>query len=522
MGSDGLGSDAPILGLPWCSPPRPGVRSADDVLIGSRRGLDRILPAPGAFTHRTFEDGEAIDWRHGVFVLDVETGLTEGYAVAGVERDGIPYDVHPGGWIALGSLLLDRKTGQSWRWPGSVLSLEAASEERLLFEELDGGESTGHFILANRELDEVARFSVDARDEDPYALFSPDGQAIALARGDTVYVVPVESVQPVALFTAEPYDGAVDSWLRRWDTTGLYVRVWYHHDRKDGKIDRTENHYFRWDGGARLHMHTPCPGTLSPDGRYAGRGSGGPYLGSYRGYMYRENPWPSVVITDAETCAPIFRVRSAYWGKVFWDARWLSTSDGFVVGVREGYAIARVGSEPALTPLPTGWSGPEPAPTAGDRYFGYAHRVYDAVEGRWRGPSDVGWGPFGWGDSHRERWFFIEYWGEGWVSWLLLPPKIEFPPFSDEIAFRVARTGSCLRLREEPGEESRVLRCLPDGARLLFAERDAEAGEAERHTGSPHPSLAETGSEWPWRWWVHVRTEDGAEGWVSHDYLDHD
>ena len=241
------------------------------------------------------------------------------------------------------------------------------------------------------------------------------------------------------------------------------------------------------------------------------------------GYALLDDPWPSVVVTDAETCAPIFRVRSAYSRQDFWHAQWLSTSDGFVVGVREGgYAIARVGSEPTLTPLPAGWPGPEPAPTAGDRYFGYAHRVYDAVEGRWRGPSDVGWGPFWWGDSHRERWFSMGYWGEGGYSWLHLPPKIEFPPFSDEIAFRVARTGSCLRLREEPGEKGRVLRCLPDGARLLFAERDAEADEAERHTGSPHPSLAETGGEWPLRWWVYVRTGDGAEGWVNHHYLDHD
>ena len=514
-------SDAAILDLPWCSPPRPGVRSATDVLIGSRSGLDLILPAPGALERRTFEDGEAIDWTHGIFILDAETGLTEGYAVAG------RYDaVRPGGWIALGSLLLDRETGQSWRWPGAALSFGASSKEHLLFEERTAGKSTGRFIVANRELDEVARFSVDATDEDPQARFSPDGQAIALAMGGTVYVVPVESVHPEVLFAPEPYDGTVDSWLWRWDTTGLYVRVWYKHD--GGKIDRTEDRYFRWDGGASLHMHTRCPGTLSPDGRYAARGSGGPYYVRNRGISYREDPWPSVVITDAETCTPIFRVRSAYWGQIHWTAEWLSTSNGYVVGVaprygeRAGYVVAQVHPEPHLTYLPgekpydPWWPGPDPAPTGGGRYFGYGPQVYDVVEGRWRGPSEVGWGPFGWGDSHRERWFHIEYWGDGGASWLLLPPKIEYPPFSDEIAFRVARTGSCLRLREEPGEEGRVLRCLPDGERLLFAERDAEA---ER---SPHPSLAETAGEWPWRWWVYVRTEDGAEGWVSHDWLDHD
>ena len=108
--------------------------------------------------------------------------------------------------------------------------------------------------------------------------------------------------------------------------------------------------------------------------------------------------------------------------------------------------------------------------------------------------------------------------GRGRVTWLLLPPKIEFPPFRNEIAFRVARTGGCLRLREEPGEDARVLDCLPDGARLLFAERDAEVErDWASRIRSAHPSLARDGP-----WWVYVRTEDGAEGWVSHDWLDHD
>ena len=91
------------------------------------------------------------------------------------------------------------------------------------------------------------------------------------------------------------------------------------------------------------------------------------------------------------------------------------------------------------------------------------------------------------------------------------PPKIEYP-FSEEIAFRVARTGSCLRLREEAGEDGSVLACLPDGERLLLAEH------AEPDYWPPHPSIVLTGTPQ----WVYVRTEDGAEGWVSHDYLAHD
>ena len=106
------------------------------------------------------------------------------------------------------------------------------------------------------------------------------------------------------------------------------------------------------------------------------------------------------------------------------------------------------------------------------------------------------------------------------VRWLLLPPKIEFPPFSDANAFRVARTGSCLRLRETPEETSETKDCLSDGARLVLTEAK------DRAHAAPHPAVVLSGSRsrpgGGDLTWVHVRTEDGAEGWVSHDYLEHD
>ena len=174
-------------------------------------------------------------------------------------------------------------------------------------------------------------------------------------------------------------------------------------------------------------------------------------------------------------------MRSAYTFQFGWDrhswsqsgegAEWLSTNDGFVVGVLGGSAIARVLPEPALAPLPRSepWRLPVPAPTGGDRYFGYGPRVYDAAEDRWRGPGQLEYNThtYWWGDSHRERWFqYPVYSGGGSWGWALLPPKIEYPPFAEETAFRVAGTGSCLRLRKEPGEDGRILDCLTDGARL--------------------------------------------------------
>ena len=403
-------------------------------------------------------------------------------------------------------------------------------------------------------------------DTSPQVLFSPDARALAIVAAHEVYLVPLPSGPPALLFEAD-FDvyGRGTPRIRIWNSRiGIAVEsARYSHGER---VSEVEELHFGWDGAALPAPAPTCPGTLSPDGRYAAIQEGGPYFAGKASIPPLENPWPSVVALDADTCAPIFRVRSAHTGN--WNSwerdrttGWLSTSEGVVVGVRGGYEIARVRPAPEIRGASWGVVTPAPAPTGGGRYFGYGARVYDAAEDRWYGTidafllrlfaidskdevadADVGahvdaraslpragvasWRGFGWwGDSHRERWFTIsrDALQNTSPSYLLLPPQIEYPPFSEEIAFRVARTSSCLRLREEPGEGSRVLSCLPDGARLLFAERDAEAklaSEEERHPESvrpPHPSIENDG----YYWWVYVRTEDGVAGWVSHDYLDH-
>ena len=502
---------------------------------GARSGLDLVEPAPGAFEHRTFEDGEAIDWTHGTFFLDAETGRTEGYAVAGVEG-GWRYHGDRDGWIEARRitgtggwrLLVDRTTDLSWRWPGASLLLDAVSDDHLLFQDLSDGNPTGRFALANRRMEEVTRFAVDPGNAWPYARFSPDGHTIALESGNTVYLIPVRpSGPPEVLVTPAPFGVAFGSF----GDDGFSVKSW------PGTGEVKEQH-FSWEGVA-LPAPEPDPGSacargdsvpfgharkLSPDGRYAATLEGGPYYDKEVGWV-TEIPWPTIVVSDAETCAPIFRVRSAYI-HLYLKTAWLSSSEGLVLSTNTGYAIALVRPFPALIPLPSGQPGPEPAPTGDGRYFAYGSRVYDAVADRWRGPSGVGRVWHRWKDSHRERWFEIRDTppGETRFNWLLLPPKIDFPPFRDGIAFRVERTGSCLRIREEPGEAGRVLGCLPDGERLTFVEHEVLSPflnyDAYKKTGKPwpHPSIALRGSSL----WVYVRTAGGAEGWASHDWLGHD
>ena len=177
----------------------------------------------------------------------------------------------------------------------------------------------------------------------------------------------------------------------------------------------------------------------------------------------------------------------------FWDGQWLSNSEGFVLGVADGFATVHIEPNPVLAYL----QGPAvPAPTGDGCYFAYGFTgVHNACEDRWaRAEFGEGvWGPFSWSRTHHEMWYALGYWGEGEVDWLLLPPRIEFPPFDDAITFRVVRTGSCLYLRAKPNPEAATLDCLPDGARLTFVERADPPREGFGHPRSIRTSATTMG-----------------------------
>ena len=473
-------------------------------------------------------------------MTDPGTGLIDGYRVPGADPGHIYYR-RPGGWLTSydleGSrLLLDRKTGRSWRWPRSYggIRLLKASEEHLLFEDLDSAWPyyTGRFTVVNRDMKEVARFSLDTEGADPLVRFSPDGQTIALGTKDRVYLVPVESARPTVLFEAQVGDEGPQRLLlggQGWAPPRIRLSV-THAGRTT--YPYSDVLYFTWDG---IRAPGPaCEGLRSPDGRFVAQVTGGAFhwtglVVRDDGSIYREDrgyhpgdasggpPWSTVVIAAADTCTPILRVQSAHRvSSGTWPHNWLSTGDGLVVGVHDGYAILRIPPSPDLISLPASRPGGPPsgapaergsqaAPTGGGRYMAYGPGVYDVDEERWSGPGEVSWGESWWGDTHRERWFTIrEFRGGVEHRQILLPPKIQLPPFDDEIALRVAGTGGCLALREEPGTDNPTRECLPDGERLILAEPDTPRDDSRPfHTSI---GVAEAAL------WVHVRTEDRRRG----------
>ena len=199
--SPACGGEPPAPAATVVPPPRATVAPAPMPTPLPCQGVECIEPAPpDLFERRVFEPGERIDWPGGSFVLDSETGRIEGYRLADLTsgadlygRDRY-YDGGRGRWLTLlydrgshrgedrWSALLDRETRAAWQWPSRYLRLVAMSRERLLFEDRSaadhgyvGGVPTGRFTLLDRDMESIARFTVGEGEDDPDALFSPDG-----------------------------------------------------------------------------------------------------------------------------------------------------------------------------------------------------------------------------------------------------------------------------------------------------------------------------------------------------------
>lgn len=493
-----------------------------------RRGRSHHVPA-------------AVPHRHGDGSCDSPNDYSE-------ELWGLPGAIGVRPWVKWTGLLANRETGQAWQWaPDSLTPLAVSSEHLLFFQRGEGGYA--NFFLVDRLMDLVAEFSLPAsvlgpwHSHSPHASFAPDGQSLVLSLDAlSVYLIDVQSGRPRLLYQGEVREGWGEPYVRvveDHDRSRMLVRTSYgrtvpdQSDEGEGEYEHfAEYHHFTWGGeaipDAPLPTSETCPGRLSPDARYVAQQQGEPIGMLYHNDWMPENPWASVVIARAEDCEPLFRVRSAHRGSAYltfhipgkWAGEWLSNSAGYVIRVAGGHVLVRLTPVPHIVELPSSGGLPVTAPTGEGRYFAYGPGgVYDAWEDRWTVP---GFGArhevvlFSWGEDHSEVLYAVTgYSGEAGVHWFLLPPKMELPPFSEEIAFLVD-TEECADLYEGPRLGTSPLSCVPNGAPLTLAV--PEEVPTEQCGLTCYPSVR---SEYD-GWFVYVRTEDGLEGWVAHDYLEHD
>ena len=495
---------------------------------------DLVEPAPDAFEHRAFEPGEEIDWSHGIFFMDTETGGIDGYRLMADIGDygDYPWDNYHATdddtWISGTDgntvWVMNRHSQRAWRLPGRLRTV-AMSNQRMLLE--DRHQLGMYQVLAYSTLTQdggdMTPFSIGPQQYGgSMALFAPSGKMIALVNELSLYLLELDPISISVLFDGKmDRDNVYHVGLTHLGERGFLITAHI--------SSGLERYAFSWDG-KELPWDQRWE-RLSPDGRY---GVWEEYGHSIANQYCLYRAWPSIVLADTATGEPVLRIRSA-WG----DPRgvhWLPSGDGFLIRMRdrstdaERHAIVWVRPEPRIVwlPDPPGdafWGWVIPAPTGADRQFAWyapyrGVQLYDALDRSWGSPvasERTAIMPPSWGEDHRELrfalWPPLAKWGVCDIPFLA-PPKIEAPPFDERFAFRVARGESCLPLRAEPDAEGRVLDCLPTGTRLLLSA-SREWAEAAVHDRDP--SIA-----WSDGYWIYVHTDDGAEGWVAHEYLDHD
>ncbi len=367
---------------------------------------DLIQPAPAAFEQRTFVSGERIDWSEGIFLMDPETGQIQGYRLADWEeradvrgfsaaRQFLPsYAVYGSRnrWITTrGSgpnVLLDRARDAVWRLPDH-LELITASQDRLLLRDtryLDGDD-----VLADTEFNEIGTLK---RTLEPQ--FSPDGRHLLLAGEGTVSVFDLEAWTETVLYqsAAHPDWGMPARVTQTLSRAGeeILVHIVYE-ESAGGGWQRAPREWrrFNWDAETLSTLVSPIavdPDTATaysyaPDGRHVVRQEEGYDIGFYEA----GEAWPSVVVADAATGEPLFRVRSASLQFRGDSADWLATGDGLVLRTapttcgQTGPVLLRIRPEPEIERLPDpptgcpGWpfrEGTIIAPAEGGRYFAEA------------------------------------------------------------------------------------------------------------------------------------------------------
>ena len=261
---------------------------------------------------------------------------------------------------------------------------------------------------------------------------------------------------------------------------------------------------------------------ISPDGRLIVA----PTFDSLEEFAYDRQPVGAVMsIFDAATGAKAVRILGAHpaWIKGGLSPSgdiWLADSSGIIVQTRHGWRVA--GLEGTWGPAP-GWASPDDP----DRFFDYGWTIpgssVAAVNQQGHEQASLSFGPpsasipgpgyeaalilwesAGWGTRSDALRVWTSYWHtQEFDDYYGTPPLeavIEHPPFDDRLLVEVV-VDTCLNVREQPWLDAPVVTCLLHGT-------VAETDDFEQF--------------WPYDLkfeWIHIRTDDGLEGWASAEYL---
>jgi hypothetical protein len=481
-------------------------------LIPVLQGL-AVYWAPGALVQVHYAAGQAVG-HAGAYFMSLDTGEVEGWMLAGSHDENVAsFSISDDNrWVKASEMgcswLVDRDTGATLTWTGgSGVWLLAAQGETLIFSDPE------RVWLMRSGLCEAVTLPLPS--DWRQAVISPDGRQAMLLSGHTLYLVDLQTGALRVVSPAERPDGRSVQ-MRRLDKssqrTGVVLRTRL--DAVAGSTAASEDQvqFFSWQGEEGSATRADLD-RVSPDGS----------LVAWEDDLY--GVAPSVVVADAQTLQPRFRVKGAtlcYPDIATLGGRWLADSSGVVVLTADGYRIVDLAGNLRAVPAPETVAIQRevlPAPDRADLFVIDRRLVVDA-NGRRVAEVALSGDPY-WTPSHVDPWgqdstqmrFVLPSPGHGArCMWPWFPSvQVERAPFPAEIAFTVGLpVDDCLSLRPLPDVTARALACVSGGSRLVIAP-----------SAEPIPSVV--GAEWAdpaavrqnSQPWVRVRTAEGLEGWVD-------
>jgi hypothetical protein len=513
-----------------------------------------LLPelAPDAFEHRSYTATESVDFAHGIFFMDAATGVVDAWSLAGDDVGSVGYQAtEQGRFISVtarrtdGAIayLVDRDSEVVFSWTrGRPLS---AADGALL--ELIAGpdDATGLAVFTVRfstpsslgpPSSYLVRFSngrVTLQQQLPAAI---EGGASLLSEGGSLALYWVDHQDT---FRRLDLDGGAPEVIAE-SVSRDVVRLVFDHG--DNTVELTTSNSAR--GGSSLDLiryhldskhvertsvdlgddFTWWDTAIAPDGRTAAWARWLDYgvADGAGGTVH----WGTVVFTDLRSGEPLFRVRQASNCSAIQPLQWLSDSSAYIVSTGTGFAlVSPAGPSIEALPFPRGVP-PVPAP-GGSGLFLHDGDVVDRSGALVRSaPRDLGWYRYAWGADDGEVSYTIPIL-DGFdtarcaATDLGLPPRIEIPPFDDRIFLRVAPISTCLNLRDAPDPDGASRACLPAGTTLQLTD-NLDAAQYCNSTAKCSIAINfDADFDALDRYWIHVRTPDGLEGWTAVAYLEH-
>ena len=500
-----------------------GIREVDTAEALAAAGLRYVRCAAG----------EIVPQEVGLYLLDVETGEVEGWALTparAAEASEAGGFIDAGVGLSPGNRFLtfdrfrhDRLTGNTFEWDAPPLRYWGSDddEQRLLFQMPD--EDGDLFVVTDGTLQPVAQFALPQRQEGQLEWFNLEQRSLlvrGVARDEAsqhylhIFDLDTEEEGTAAPQATQAVPGTAETWSAgRYRLTSIASGI----ELVVADSDACHVVHLGWDGAMLLKVSVP----VSPHyGRYDCRISpDGRWMTAVTATAASSTMWGapvglSVSMLDTTSGDEVYRVKG-----VDGPGRWLDDSSGVSLSTSRGTRIVTLDGrwvDAAPRPVPASTA---PAPTRELPEYRIAY-VEDGIAVRDHEGGTLASLHFAEADTPADGYHSISGWWTGTRDELRvrvsivpggrcgcggdysgpppLAPVIESPPFEDRLQVEVV-VDTCLRLRAEPSLRAAVVDCLPTGVIL-----DTDGYTVDYYDYVP---------------WMHVRTADGREGWASADYL---